>query len=213
LDGVSLRQLRLRQTIRDLGDNLALVPANRMLAKVESRLDAQPGTEQTLKQALATICPRQGWARPFSEWTSAFFDTVIIDTPPRLGPLTLNALAAADGVLIPVIAESIALTSLKFFLQTIDLVRRTTNPSLEVIGILPTFFDRHLNHHRQAIDMIRAWDMPLLDITIGRSVRVAEAAAQGQTVITFAPTNPRAIEYLVLGEMTRGWLKDRRDHR
>jgi len=134
------------------------------------------------------------------------YDLAILDCPPSLSLLTVNALAAASAVLIPTQAEIVALRGLRLFLDTLAQVREALNPDLVTLGILPTFVDGRLAHHREALDMMRAGELPLLDVTIGRSVRVAEAAGSGQTVLEYDARNRRAAEYRALGEVVERWL-------
>ena len=202
--------LPLRDVIRDLDKNLALVPAGPELAVAERALASHEEAESVLKDSLSTLVPDRGFARPFSAWTTQSYDVVLIDTSPSLGLLTINALTAATGVLIPTIPEIVGLSSLRLFLDKMDEIKRTLNPRLRTIGILATFFDKRLLHHKAVMEVMRLSGLPLLDVTIGRSVRVAEAVASGETVVTYAPVNPRAVEYWVLGEVVRGWLDDRR---
>ena len=200
----------LLDTIHELSDTLGIVPAHSGLAKVERELRDRPQPDRQLSEALASAGRGSGWARPFSSWSTGFYDLVIVDTPPHLGMLTLNALVAADGLLVPVIPEIMALRSLRTFVERIESVPRTLNRRLRIIGIVPTMYDRRLIHHRSVIEMLREQGYPVLDVTIGRSVRVAEAANEGKSVATYAPLNARALEYEVLGAVVEGWLADAR---
>ena len=200
----------LLDVIHELSDTLAIVPAHSGLARVERELRTRPQPDSQLSEALSSAGRGTGWSRPFSSWSTGFYDLVIIDTPPHLGMLTLNALIAADGLLVPMIPEIMALRSLRTFVERIESVRATLNRRLRVIGIVPTMYDRRLIHHRSVIEMLREQGFPVLDVTIGRSVRVAEAANVGKSVATYAPLNARALEYEVLGTVVEGWLADAR---
>ncbi len=183
--------LELGDVVRTLGPGLDLAPADIALASSELGLVVRMGREGVLRQALAGV---DG------------YDLAIIDCPPSLGLLTVNALAAAHGVLIPTQPQIVDLRGLNLFLGTIERVRRALNPGLQIVGIVPTFYDARLIHHRRAVATMREASLPVLDVTIGRSVRVAESAATGQSVVDFDANNPRAREYQALGQEVSAWL-------
>jgi len=195
LGGAQAGQLPLGDVIQELGPGLSIAPADIALASAELGLVSRMGREAVLKRALATV---RG------------FDLAILDTPPSLGLLTVNALTAAQSVLIPTIPQVVDLRGLRLFLATLATIRENLNPGLETLGILATFYDPRLNHHREALEAMRGAGLPLLGVTIGRSVRVAESAAVGESVITFEPGNKRASEYLALGEVIASWLNAER---
>jgi len=170
---------------------LDLAPASIALASCEIGLTTRLAREQTLKRALARV---QG------------YDLALLDCGPSLGLLVVNALAAADAVLVPTQAEQMAVYGLELFLETVAKVRRAMNPGLEVLGIVATMVDTRTNHHRGALVAMRAAGLPLLDVTIGRSVRVAEAVAAGATIGELEAGNPRAGEYDALAEEVDRWL-------
>jgi len=134
---------------------------------------------------------------------------VVIDCPPSLGLLTINALSAANAVLIPTQAQIVDLRGLRLFLETLEQVRREINPDLETLGILLTFYDRRLMHHRDAMDALLRAGQPVLEVQIGRSVKVAEAATVGETVVTYDPENPQSSAYQELAKVVDGWLRER----
>jgi len=196
LGGATPGGLAMRSAIKPLGDNLAIAPADIALAGVELGLTSRLGRENVLKKALATISDQ--------------YDLAIIDCPPSLGLLTVNALLAADAVLIPTLPQAVDLRGLRLFFDTLETLKRELNPELETLGVLVTFFDRRLNHHRAAMEAMARAGLPLMDVKIGRSVRVAEAAGAGQSVITYEPRNPQAAAYSELAEVITSWLKNRR---
>lgn len=196
LGGAQAGTLALGAILCDLGGGLWLAPGDIALAGVELGLVQRIGREAVLRRALGTLGGR--------------YDLAILDCPPSLSLLTVNALAAADAVLIPTQAEIVALRGLRLFLDTLAQVRDALNPELATLGILPTFVDGRLVHHREALEMMRTGGLPLLDVTIGRSVRVAEAAGSGQTVLEYDAHNPRAAEYRALGEVVEKWLAGNR---
>jgi len=183
----------LAEVLQSLAFGLYLAPADISLAATELGLVTRMGRETVLAKALGAV--------------GRDFDVAIIDCPPSLGVLTLNALTAADAVLIPTQPQVVDLRGLRLFLETLDRIREALNPDLETLGILPTFFDGRLVHHRAAIDAMQNAGLPLLDVRIGRSVRVAEASANGESVVTYEPDNPQSAAYRELGEVISHWLE------
>jgi len=94
---------------------------------------------------------------------------------------------------------------LRSFLDTIDAIREEQNETLEILGILITFYDARLLHHKRAVETMREAGLPVLDVMIGRSVRVAEAAGSGQSVVSYKPGNPQAANYKQLAEFVNQW--------
>jgi chromosome partitioning protein len=169
-----------------------LLPASIDLASVEIELVNKIGRENILARALA---PLQ-------------YDTLIIDCPPSLSLLTINALTAAAGVIVPTQPQAQDLRGLALFMDTIDQVKQL-NPALELIGILPTFYDARLNHHKQAIEAMRAARLPVMKVHIKRSIRIAEAAGMAQDLQQYDPRNPQNESYKQLGKVVKQWLKSK----
>lgn len=146
---------------------LYIVPSNANLAGSEIELVAQTEREFVLKRAL----------------TTATFEYILIDCPPSLGLLTINALTAADSVLIPVQAEYYALEGLSQLLNTIQAVRGSTNPQLELLGIVLTMFDRRNSLSEQVqTEVHNYFGDKLFKTRIPRNVRLAEAPSYGRTI-------------------------------
>lgn len=194
LGGATPGALRLQDILLELTPTLTLAPADLALAATELGLSSRMGRENVLKKALAPVGDR--------------FDVTLIDCPPSLSLLTVNALTAADAVLIPTQPQAVDLRGLSLFLTTLDNIRAELNPELATLGILPTFFDRRLTHHREAIEAMERAGLPVMAVRIGRSVRVAEAAASGETVVTYEPNNPQAQAYRDLAEVVDQWLNN-----
>ncbi len=188
--------LGLAAIVRPLGDNLALAPSDIALAQSELGLVTRLGRETVLRRALAPL--------------AGDFDAALIDCAPSLGLLVVNALTAAQGVLIPSAPEALALRGLRLFLTSLDQVKEALNPELETIGVLATFYDGRLNHHKEALAAMQAGGLPLLPVTVGRSVRVTEAAGLGESILTYEPKNPQAQAYRELGKVIKAWLKGER---
>lgn len=191
LGGATPGSLPLSSIIQDLGQGLQLAPADIALAASELGLTSRLGRENVLKKALGGVSA----------------DICIIDCPPSLGLLTVGALVAADAVMVPTLPQVVDLRGLRLFLETVNSIKTELNPDLEVLGVLVTFYDRRLKHHQAAIKALQDARIPLLDVMIGRSVRVAEASGQGQSVADFAPKNPQAENYKQLAEVIKLWVQ------
>lgn len=169
---------------------LWLVPATQDLAAAEVELSALPGREFRLKSMLADA--------------GAFdppFDLVLIDCPPALGLLTINALAAADSLLVPLQAEFLALEGLSYLLRTIDQVTRSLNPSLAIDGVLLTMVDRRNNLAGAVGDDVRRHLGELVFATeIPRNVRISEAPSHGLPVLLYDRRCAGAVAYAALAE-------------
>jgi len=164
---------------------LDVVPSNRDLVGAELELVDRPDRERVLKSALDEV--------------RGLYDLILVDCPPSLGLLTLNTLTAADSVLIPIQCEFYALEGLSQLLNTVRLVQRNLNPSLDIEGVLLTMFDRRLNLSRQVADEARDYfGGRVFDTAIPRNVRLAEAPSFGQPIVTYDVLSAGAQSYLAL---------------
>jgi chromosome partitioning protein len=165
---------------------LHVVPANPDLTGAEVELVSLPNREFRLRDVL----------RPFARG----FDYVIVDCPPSLGLLTLNALTAADSVLIPLQCEYYALEGLSQLLQTVDLVKQGLNPELQVEGILLTMFDARANLAHQVAEEVRGHFPKLVfDSVVPRNVRLSEAPSFGKPILLYDIKSKGCESYLALG--------------
>lgn len=168
-------------------ENLTLLPATLNLAGAELELVSALSREQRLKTALASVANE--------------FDLIIIDCPPSLGLLTLNALTAADALLIPVQAEYFALEGLGQLTRVIELVRAHLNPTLSIHGVVVTMFDGRTNLARQVVDEVERHFPNLVFATrIPRNIRVSEAPSYGAPITEFDSRSAGAIAYAALAE-------------
>lgn len=158
-----------------------LVPASIELAGSEVHLHTRTGREYVLRRALDGVVDG--------------YDHVIIDCPPSLGILTVNALTAAHRVLIPVRAETLSQRGVDQFQATVGDVRLYTNPALELAGVLITMFEARTRLGREVVERLREAGLPVWDPPVPRSVRVAEAPARGVSVLGSAPSSPPADAY------------------
>lgn len=168
-----------------------LLPGNGDLTAAELKLMDQMAREQRLKEQLARVSDR--------------YDTILIDCPPSLHLLTLNALTAADGVLIPVQCEYFALEGLSSLLDTIEAVRQRLNPKLEVEGLLRTMYDVRNNLGNEvSAQLTQHFGEKVLRSIIPRNVRLAEAPSHGQPIHLYDRGSRGAIAYIGLaGEIIR----------
>jgi chromosome partitioning protein len=161
---------------------LDLLPSSPSLAGAEVELVGMTGREMRLRYALEGLGER--------------YDFVLIDTPPSLGMLTLNALTAADGVLIPIQCEYLPLEGLTQLLQTIELVRQSLNPDLVIRGLIMTMYDARTNLSRQVVDEVfRHFPTVAFRAIIPRSIKLGEAPSYGENILTYAPNSSGAIAY------------------
>jgi chromosome partitioning protein len=163
-------------------DGVALLPATIDLAGIEAHLLTRPGREYALKRALEPLAAR--------------FDLVLIDCPPALGVLTLNALTAAAGVVVPLQCETLSHRGVGQLLETIEDVRAFTNPSLEVLGVVATMYDSRTRLAKDTLGRVgETYGLAVLEPAIPKSVRVAESPGRGCSVLGSAPSSPSAEAY------------------
>ncbi len=177
-----------------------LLPANDDLTGAEIALLDLPQREQRLKRALAAV--------------RADYDYILIDCPPSLNMLTLNALVGAEGVLIPMQCEYYALEGLSALMKTVDKIRATLNPALQVQGVLRTMFDPRNNLANEvSAQLVNHFGERLYRTVIPRNVRVAEAPSHGLPVLLYDKTSRGAQAYLALaGEVLRRAEQSRATH-
>lgn len=162
---------------------LDLMPATPDLAGAEVELVGMQNRETAMRRALQQVAHN--------------YDVVLIDCPPSLGLLTVNMLAAADGAVIPLQCEYFALEGLSQLLNTLELIQRSLNPELHVVGVLLTMYDSRLNLSRQvAADARDFFKEKVFDTVIPRNVRVAEAPSFGKPIISYDITSVAAVAYM-----------------
>lgn len=175
-----------RMRLRHPEFNLDLLPANPALAAAEVELVQAIGREYRLKRALEEI--------------AADYDYVLIDSPPSLGLLTINALTAArDGVLVPVQCEYLSLEGLSQLTDTINKVQDYLNPTLHIRGVIMTMYDSRTNLSRQVYEEVRRhFPNKVFRAIIPRNVRLSEAPSFGRPINFYAPQSPGAMAYKYL---------------
>ena len=167
-------------------DGLSILPTTPALAGAEVELVSVMAREFRMKRALDALRPR--------------FDLILVDCPPSLGLLTVNALAACDEVIIPVQCEYFALEGLSHLSHTIELVQRNLNPRLVIRGVVLTMFDARTNLSREVEAEVRSHFPNTFNAVIPRSVRLAEAPSHGEPITVFDPTSTGARAYFDLGD-------------
>jgi chromosome partitioning protein len=172
-------------------DNLWCAPATIDLAGAEIELVSLVARESRLQRAIGTYLEDQ------KKLGNEPLDYILIDCPPSLGLLTVNAFVAAREVLIPIQCEYYALEGLSQLLRNIELIKGHLNPSLRVSTILLTMYDGRTRLSSQVADEVRAhFPTEVLRTTVPRSVRISEAPSHGQTVMTYDPASSGALSYL-----------------
>jgi chromosome partitioning protein len=177
------------QRVEALGFDV--MPANGDLTAAEVQLMSMIGREQRLAMALRAVRER--------------YDFILIDCPPALNMLTVNALVAADGVIIPMQCEYFALEGLSALLDTIEQIRETVNPDLKVEGLLRTMFDPRNNLSNDvSAELVEHFGDRVYRTVIPRNVRLAEAPSHGMPILQYDRSSRGALAYLALaGEMLR----------
>ncbi len=191
---VLVHKLPIEEIIREAEVELAVSSID--LAGAELALSSMIGRERALEKALMTSKPK--------------YDYILIDTPPSLGLLTINALVAADGVIVPVQCEYLSLRGLVQLENTMSMIRENLNPDVEIEGILATMFDRRLLHSKEAVDILKENFGDLVYNTkIRKTVRYAEAPVKGQSVLSYDPSGEAAALYRDLAKEVLNGAKAR----
>lgn len=185
---VIVNELPIRQAImKSEKENLDVVPATIQLAGAEIELTAQMAREKKLYDALQEV--------------KAEYDFIIIDCPPSLGLLTINAFTASDSILIPVQSEYYALEGLSQLMNTIHLVQKHFNPNLQIEGVLMTMLDARTNLGQQVVAEVKKFFKDKVYTTvIPRNVRLSEAPSHGLSIIDYDPKSRGAKEYQSLAK-------------
>ena len=185
LNGPSVREV----TVHTSNPNIDIVPSNIELSQAQLDLVEADRREMVLKDMLRPV--------------RGDYDYILVDCLPSLGLLTINALAAADKILIPLQADFLAMKGLALLLHTIIEVKEKLNENLEILGILFTMTNLRTLHSREVIDVTkRAFGsrIRVFETTVPTSVRFKEAPAAGMSILTYAPTSDGAVAYRLLTE-------------
>ena len=169
------------EVILETEDGVDLMPATIELARAEADLLTRTGREYVIRSAIEDLDD---------------YDWVLLDCPPSLGVMTVAALTAATGVLIPLQCETLSHRGVGQLLDTVHDVRRFTNRRLEVWGVLPTLYDGRTNHARAVLENIsKTYELDVIEPPIPKSIRFAEAPAAGQSILRTSRSNKGAKAY------------------
>jgi len=167
--------------------NLDIAPSTISLAKIEAKLIGELDSHYRLKDVLQEIVDR--------------YEYIVIDTPPTLGIITVNAMVAASHVLIPIQASYFALEGTDDLLETIDKIKQRANPQLQILGALITLYDKRTTLAKDIYEQIqRVFGVKVFKTVITKSVRLEESPAYRESIFTFAPRSTGAYEYYRLSE-------------
>ena len=184
---VLVNEVGIDEVVIPLSKRMWILPANVGLAGAELELADAVSRETRLKSALEQVKER--------------FDFVIIDTPPSLGLLTINALTAADTFLVPMQGEYFALEGLTQLLGTVKIVQQSLNPNLKMEGILMTMVDKRTNLNNQVMEEVRkSFKAKVFETVIPRNVRLSEAPSYGMSILDYDPKSKGADKYLSLAK-------------
>jgi chromosome partitioning protein len=168
-------------------DRVDLLPSNIDLAAAEVLLVGEVAREQALARVLRPLRRR--------------YDFLLIDCPPSLGLLTVNALTAAEGVLIPLECEYFALRGMALLMDTISKIADRLNPNLKIVGVLATMYDARTVHGREVLGRVEeAFGDRVFRTVVGKTIRFAEAPVAGESILTYAGDSPGAAAYRDLAE-------------
>jgi chromosome partitioning protein len=182
---VLVRSLPIEEVIQRAEIDVAVSSID--LAGAELALSSMIGRERALQKAILPV--------------RSDYDFILIDTPPSLGLLTVNALTASDEVIVPVQCEYLSLRGLVQLQNTLEMIRENLNPSVEIRGILPTMYDNRTLHSREAVEMLQESFGDLVFKTwIRKTIRYAEAPVQGSSVLKYEPSGSAAKAYRELAK-------------
>jgi chromosome partitioning protein len=191
---VLVHRLPIEHVIQNAEIDLAVSSID--LAGAELALSSMIGRERALEKALLAV--------------KSAYDYILIDTPPSLGLLTINALVAADHVIVPVQCEYLSLRGLVQLENTLAMIRENLNPNVEIMGILPTMFDRRTLHAREAVEILEEnFGDLVFDTKIKKTIRYAEAPVKGTSVLKYDPTGNAAKAYRDLAKEVLNGAKAR----
>jgi chromosome partitioning protein len=191
---VLVHRLPIQEVIHHAEVDLAVSSID--LAGAELALSSMIGRERALEKALAEV--------------KSSYDYVLIDTPPSLGLLTINALVASTGVIVPVQCEYLSLRGLVQLENTLSMIRENLNPVVEIEGILPTMFDSRTLHSREAVEILQEnFGDLVFDTKIRKTVRYAEAPVKGTSVLKYEPSGNAAEAYRQLAKEVLNGAKAR----
>src|SRR5438477_5681372 len=194
---VLVHRLPIEEIIREA--EVAVAVSSIDLAGAELALASMIGRERALEKALVSVKQE--------------YEYILIDTPPSLGLLTINALVASNGVIVPVQCEYLSLRGLVQLENTLTMIRENLNPNVEIVGILPTMFDRRTLHSREAIEILEEnFGDLVFNTRIRKTIRYAEAPVKGSSVLKYDPSGTAADAYRQLAKEVQQNAAKARQH-
>jgi chromosome partitioning protein len=191
---VLVHRLPIEQIIREAEVPVAVSSID--LAGAELALSSMIGRERALEKALVSV--------------KHAYEYILIDTPPSLGLLTINALVAANSVIVPVQCEYLSLRGLVQLENTLSMIRENLNPAVEIQGILATMYDRRLLHSKEAVEILKEnFGDLVFNTKIRKTIRYAEAPVKGQSVLSYDPSGEAAEVYRDLAKEVLNGAKAR----
>ena len=173
------------EVIVETDDGVSLMPATIELARAEADLLTRTGREHVIRSLVEDLAEKD-----------VHFDWILLDSPPSLGVLTVAALTAADGVLIPLQCETLSHRGVGQLLDTVHDVRRFTNRGLAVWGVLPTLYDGRTTHARTVLETIsETYELDVIEPPIPKTIKFAEAPAAGRSILKTSRTSKGAVAY------------------
>jgi chromosome partitioning protein len=183
VDGLPIKDAIVPMSLQ----NLSLLPSNIDLAGADLELSGRLSREHVLREALEPV--------------RADFDYILVDAPPSLGLLTVNALVAADSLILPIQCEYYALEGVSQLMRTVDLIRRRLNPSLEIGLVIMTMYDNRVRTAQQVVAEVRQeFGSKVSKTVVPRNVRLSEAPSHGQPVLLYDPRSKGAVAYNAIAE-------------
>jgi len=177
------------EVVRKVSDNLYLIPSDIALSQTEIDIVSRSYREEILTRVLQRLDAP---------------DYVLIDCAPSLGLLTVNALRASNEILIPARPEYLGLRAMSILIKSLRKLQIDMMHDMNIIGILPTFYNSRILHHAEVIAAWRKANLPIFEIRIPQSIRASESSITGQSIIDYAPDNPVSAAYLELAEVIDG---------
>ena len=184
--GLFSGELQPSDITRKVSDNLYLMPSDIGLSETEIEIVSRSYREEILQRALDA---------------AKGLDYILIDCPPSLGLLTVNALRASGEVLIPARAEYLGLRAMAILMRALRKLENDLRHPLNILGILPTFYNPRILHQQEVITAWQKANLPVFDVRIPQSIRASEAPIGGKSIIEYMPDNPVAMAYLELAEV------------
>jgi chromosome partitioning protein len=179
----------LSDVVRKVSDNLYLIPSDIALSQTEIDIVSATYREEILTRRLQS---------------TKSIDYLLIDCAPSLGLLTVNALRASNEILIPARPEYLGLRAMSILIRSLRKLQTDMMHDMNVIGILPTFYNARILHHAEVIAAWQKANLPVFEIRIPQSIRTSESSITGQSIIDYAPDNPVSIAYMQLAEVIDG---------